>query len=1367
MNNNSIVVNTGTGGLTGFAGISLLGFDDTLNLNSVTVGATGIDLSNAPGGADQAVSINLTQGTDDADFLNVNGVIKSKGTGGVTLNASAGSSSMTIAAAGDITTTGGAVSISSVNLTSSGDITTGTGNISFGSALNLAGNVAINSTSGNVSTGIVTPGANNLSINSGSGTVTLSNNFIATSGNLSITTTNATASAVSIAAVTTTGSLSLNAGGNISASGAITAASVNAKSTAGDVSFGGNVTTTQIGGFTSEATDATKATKIAGAVDVQNGANALVTGNLVSNSASAALIEVASTGTITITGKVDAATAGNDLGLGAMAGGITIGGAVGSGSVALGRLFIEGESTLLVSGTVNVDTLDVGQIAGFQTSINFADNVTVATGLLLDATASGTVSFAKSITATGSAATIDLGSVNGSITVTGNITGKDDVKIATSGSGSISVAGITTDQTAAPIKLETGSGNITTSGAISTSGAGSNIDIDNITSGNITIGGNVSTSNGGMIYLGTETTGTQATGAGNLTIHGTVSTTGTTNSGDIFIGSGGTGTVTVNKAISTGAASSNAGSVFLFAIGSQVNTLSVSKDATITSANGVILQADGSTNTISLASGANVTAVNGVSNTGNGNLNLASNITTTNGSINLSSLSISLNGASSMKAGGTNSGIDLGVVDGAQNLTSEATGSIITALNGAIGGSTPLNSITVVNSINTSFRNLNSASVTISDTTGTVTFAGNTVISKSLTTTTEGYNLTFSPGTTTVIAGAPVFLNTGNVSFFSQTTSLPGGATITGGSSNDANLAGTIVSGGAFNIGSGISIINISDNTQLILNSTSAASTFASPISLNDANVGTFKLLGVGTLTLSADSISGATSNDSISVTNGTLNVTGKIAAATSINNATISGAGGTIGALNSTIGNVTPGGKLTTGAITLGAATNYNVVITGSTTASSLETGAAISLGSAVLNLTSVASGLKIGNQLTIINNTVAGSGNAISGTFAGLAEGATVSAPDSVGNTVNFRISYKVADGSTGNDAVLTVTSVIPPQSAPAQPMVAGQPALNKFTAVGADAGGGPLVTITFPNGTYTSFFAYASGFTGGVRVALGDVNGDGSPEVITGAGPGGGPQVNVYSVNTLSGVVSLQSSFFAFSAPNFTGGVYVAAGRTDSDFFDDVIVGAGAGGGPRVQVYAGSANGAVTSAPVNDFFAYSTAFTGGVVVTAGNRDGDLGDIEEVITAPASNGGYNIKSFDCNGTGGNPTVVESFFAFNDSTSIGGLRIAVGLFDLNNVADIVVGTTNNGFGVILNNAYSGILTAPFSDFTGALRAGVAEDSNGVDYAGVVAGPGGGPRLTLYSVGASSLTVTDDLFVMNQQFRGGLFMNSTIAENVI
>jgi hypothetical protein len=68
--------------------------------------------------------------------------------------------------------------------------------------------------------------------------------------------------------------------------------------------------------------------------------------------------------------------------------------------------------------------------------------------------------------------------------------------------------------------------------------------------------------------------------------------------------------------------------------------------------------------------------------------------------------------------------------------------------------------------------------------------------------------------------------------------------------------------------------------------------------------------------------------------------------------------------------------------------------------------------------------------------------------------------------------------------------------------------------------------------------SYFAYAPTFTGGVRVSVvPDVNGDGLADVVTAAGPGGGPHTKVYSGTS----ATVLDSFFAYD-PAFLGGVFV---------------------------------------------------------------------------------------------------------------------------------------------------------------------------------------------------------------------------------
>jgi serralysin len=143
-----------------------------------------------------------------------------------------------------------------------------------------------------------------------------------------------------------------------------------------------------------------------------------------------------------------------------------------------------------------------------------------------------------------------------------------------------------------------------------------------------------------------------------------------------------------------------------------------------------------------------------------------------------------------------------------------------------------------------------------------------------------------------------------------------------------------------------------------------------------------------------------------------------------------------------------------------------------------------------------------------------------------------------------------------------------------------------------VGAGPGAAPQVTV-FDGvnlATIHSFLAYAPGFTGGVYVAAGDINGDGSADIVTGPGPGGAPQVKAFHGVTLAEI----ANFLAF-APGFTGGVRVAAGRVNADLVPDFVAGTG-NGAAEVKAFDGT-----TQAVLHDFLPYGAGFTGGVFVAA----------------------------------------------------------------------------------------------------------------------------------------------------------------------
>jgi hypothetical protein len=140
-------------------------------------------------------------------------------------------------------------------------------------------------------------------------------------------------------------------------------------------------------------------------------------------------------------------------------------------------------------------------------------------------------------------------------------------------------------------------------------------------------------------------------------------------------------------------------------------------------------------------------------------------------------------------------------------------------------------------------------------------------------------------------------------------------------------------------------------------------------------------------------------------------------------------------------------------------------------------------------------------------------------------------------------------------------------------------------------AGPGGAPLVKV-FDGVSLAlkqSFLAYDPGFNGGVSVAVGDVNRDGFADVVAGAGPGGGPHVKAFDARTGAPL----RSFFAYDR-GFAGGVRVATADINADGAADLLTGPGPGGGPDVRGFEGQ-----TLTRLDEYFAYDPAFTGGVFV------------------------------------------------------------------------------------------------------------------------------------------------------------------------
>ena len=306
-----------------------------------------------------------------------------------------------------------------------------------------------------------------------------------------------------------------------------------------------------------------------------------------------------------------------------------------------------------------------------------------------------------------------------------------------------------------------------------------------------------------------------------------------------------------------------------------------------------------------------------------------------------------------------------------------------------------------------------------------------------------------------------------------------------------------------------------------------------------------------------------------------------------------------------------------------------------------------------------------------------------------------------------------------------------------------------VNPYPAIivaGAGAGGAPLVQVfdAVSGRLLRGFLAFDAGATGGVSVAQGDINGDGIPEILTGAGDGGSPLINVFDLRT-GGLVK---TFFAYE-PSFRGGVHVAAGDVNGDGKADIIAGAGNGGAPRVVVFDG-----VNGAMLRSFFAYDPSFRGGVQVSAGDVNND--GIADVVTGAGAGGAPHATVFD----GKTGAQIRSFFAY-DQAFRGGVQVTAADVNGDGITDIIAGSGVGGAPQVTVFDGNTAQVRGFFAFDQAARGGVnvaVSDVNGDGIPDIVAstGPGSPPMIKAFS--GTTQQVLDSFSALDPTFLGGVFV---------
>ncbi|MBU1167797.1 L,D-transpeptidase family protein [Patescibacteria group bacterium] len=273
---------------------------------------------------------------------------------------------------------------------------------------------------------------------------------------------------------------------------------------------------------------------------------------------------------------------------------------------------------------------------------------------------------------------------------------------------------------------------------------------------------------------------------------------------------------------------------------------------------------------------------------------------------------------------------------------------------------------------------------------------------------------------------------------------------------------------------------------------------------------------------------------------------------------------------------------------------------------------------------------------------------------------------------------------------------------------------------------------------------FYPFDRTFKGGGKVAVGDMNADDKDDILVGAGRGGGPQVRMFNeIGKFTGY-----SFFPFH-PNFRGGVDIDMADTDGDGKDEMIVSQFSEGQAWVKVYEFDKAKTIRA----EFIAYGGDFQGGAHVAGCDINGD--GKAEIITGSGVGSTAHVRAFDGKGN----YIGFDIFPFEKSHR-GGVDVACANVDGGAESEIVVGKSSFGQSQVKVYKTTGArnVVGDFKAFDDGHREGVNIAGGDVDNDGkdeiIVGTNGNGPQVKTFE--AYGKKIAYSVMPYKEDFRGGV-----------